>query len=89
MLVRNKIKFPNLKTKEDFVFWLMLLKKNYKFYAHDKYLTNWADLKNSLSSSTVQKLNDGFKVYNQYIDFNIFKSLYYLLCLSFNYLKKK
>ena len=89
IIVRNKIKFPNLKTKEDFVFWLMLLKKNYKFYAHDKYLTNWADLKNSLSSSTVQKLNDGFKVYNQYMDFNIFKSLYYLLCLSFNYLKKK
>ena len=89
IIVRNKIKFPNLKTKEDFVFWLMLLKKNYKFYAHDKYLTNWADLKNSLSSSTVQKLNDGFKVYNQYMDFSIFKSLYYLLCLSFNYLKKK
>ena len=89
IIVRNKIKFPNLKTKEDFVFWLMLLKKNYKFYAHDKYLTNCADLKNSLSSSTVQKLNDGFKVYNQYMDFNIFKSLYYLLCLSFNYLKKK
>jgi len=82
-------KFPNLKTKEDFVFWLMLLKKDYKFYAYDKYLTNWSDVKNSLSSSTVQKLNDGFKVYNQYMDFNIFKSLYYLLCLSFNYLKKK
>ena len=89
IIVRNKIKFPNLKTKEDFVFWLMLLKKDYKFYAYDKYLTNWSDVKNSLSSSTVQKLNDGFKVYNQYMDFNIFKSLYYLLCLSFNYLKKK
>ena len=67
----------------------MLLKKDYKFYAYDKYLTNWSDVKNSLSSSTVQKLNDGFKVYNQYMDFSIFKSLYYLLCLSFNYLKKK
>ena len=87
VVVHNKIKFPNL--KEDFVFWLMLLKKNYKFYAQDKYLTNWTDLKNSLSSSTIQKLWDGFKVYNQYMGFNIFKSLYYLLCLSFNYLKKR
>ena len=50
---------------------------------------NWTDLKNSLSSSTIQKLWDGFKVYNQYMGFNIFKSLYYLLCLSFNYLKKR
>ena len=31
IIVRNKIKFPNLKTKEDFVFWLMLLKKIINF----------------------------------------------------------
>ena len=89
VVTHNKIKFPNLVTKEDFVFWLMLLKKNYKFYAQDKYLTNWTDLEDSLSSSTIQKLKDGFKVYNQYMNFNIIKSLYYLICLSINYLKKK
>ena len=89
IVIHNKIKFPKLKTKEDFVFWILLLKKNYKIYAFHKYLTNWTDLKNSLSSSTVQKLIDGFRVYNQYMNFNIFKSLYYLFCLSLNYLKKK
>ncbi len=89
VVTRNKIKFPKLQTKEDFVFWLLLLKKNYKFYAQDKYLTSWTDLKDSLSSSTIQKLQDGFKVYNQYMNFNIFKSLYYLFCLCINYLKKK
>ena len=89
IIVHHKIKFPKLVTKEDFVFWLMLLKKNNKFYAQDKYLTNWSDLKNSLSSSTIQKLMDGFRVYNQYMNFNIFKSLYYLFCLSLNYLKKR
>ncbi len=89
VVIHNKIKFPKLTTKEDFVFWLMLLKKNHKFYGQDKYLTNWTDLKDSLSSSTIQKFKDGFTVYNHYMNFNIFKSLYYLLCLSFNYLKKK
>tara|TARA_B100000963_G_C22577945_1_gene649432 strand:- start:853 stop:1599 length:747 start_codon:yes stop_codon:yes gene_type:complete len=89
VVIHNKIKFPKLATKEDFVFWLMLLKKNHKFYAQDKYLTNWTDLKDSLSSSTIQKLKDGFKVYNYYMNFNILKSLYYLLCLSLNYLKKR
>ncbi len=89
VITDNKIKFPKLVTKEDFVFWLMLLKKNYKFHALDKYLTNWTNLENSLSSSTIQKLKDGFKVYNQYMNFNIIKSLYYLICLSINYLKKK
>ena len=89
VIVDNQIKFPKLVTKEDFVFWLMLFKQNNKFYALDKYLTNWTDSKNSLSSSTTQKLKDGFKVYNKYMNFNIFKSLYFLFCLSLNYLKKK
>ena len=89
IVIDNKIKFPKLTTKEDFVFWLMVLKKDFKFYAQDKFLTNWSDLENSLSSSTIQKLKDGFRVYNQYMNFNIIKSLYYLICLSINYLKKK
>ena len=88
VIIRSSTKFPQLVTKEDFVFWLSLLKKNYKFYAYDSNLTNWTDTKNSLSSSTIQKLFDGFKVYNYYMKFNIFKSIYYLICLSLNYLKK-
>ena len=89
VITKTSTKFPELVTKEDFVFWLKLLEKNYRFYAYDSNLTNWTDSKNSLSSSTFQKLFDGFKVYNNYMHFNIFKSLYYLICLSLNYLKKK
>ncbi len=89
LIIESSIKFPNLVTKEDFVFWLMLLKKKHKFYALDKYMTNWTDLKNSLSSSTIQKLKDGFKVYNFYMEYNFIKSFYLLLCLSLNYLRKK
>ncbi len=89
VIVKTNTKFPQLVTKEDFVFWLTLMKKNYKFYAYDSNLTSWTDSKNSLSSSTIQKLFDGFKVYNKYMNFNIIKSLYYLICLSLNYLKKK
>ena len=89
VITKSKTKFPKLVTKEDFVFWLSLLKKNNKFYAYDSNLTNWTDSKNSLSSSTIQKLFDGFKVYNHYMNFNVIKSVYYLLCLSMNYLKKK
>ncbi len=89
VIIKTNATFPELVTKEDFVFWLTLMKKNYKFYAYDSNLTNWTDSKNSLSSSTVQKLSDGFKVYYYYMNFNVVKSLYYLICLSLNYLKKK
>ena len=89
VITKTDTKFPQLTTKEDFVFWLSLLKKNYKFYAYDSNLTNWTDSKNSLSSSTIQKLFDGFKVYNYYMNYNMVKSMYYLICLSLNYIKKK
>ena len=89
VIIKSNTKFPKLVTKEDFVFWLTLLKKNYKIYAYDSNLTNWRDSKNSLSSSIIQKLFDGFKVYNHYMNFNVIKSIYYLICLSLNYLKKR
>ena len=89
VIIKTDTKFPQLTTKEDFVFWLKLMKKNYKFYAYDGNLTNWTDSKNSLSSSTIQKLFDGFKVYNYYMNYNMVKSMYYLICLSLNYIKKK
>tara|TARA_B100001057_G_scaffold328426_1_gene328799 strand:- start:835 stop:1581 length:747 start_codon:yes stop_codon:yes gene_type:complete len=89
VIIKTKVTFPQLVTKEDFVFWLILFKKKYKFHAYDSSLTYWTDSKNSLSSSITQKLLDGFKVYNYYMNFNMIKSIYYLICLSLNYLKKK
>tara|TARA_B100000900_G_C20601728_1_gene725940 strand:+ start:8474 stop:9214 length:741 start_codon:yes stop_codon:yes gene_type:complete len=87
-LITNNCKFPNLKTKEDFVLWLFILKKNITIGSLDKNLTNWRKLNNSLSSSVLQKLKDGFTLYNDYMKFNFFQSLWYLFILSVNSLKK-
>ena len=80
--------FPNLKTKEDFVLWLKILKKNIIIFYFNETLSSWRKLDNSLSSSITQKLIDAFKVYNYHMKFNFIKSLYYTMCLSINYLKK-
>ena len=84
----NDLKFPNLKTKEDFVLWLKYLKKSYKIFGINTDLTSWRKLDNSLSSSTLQKLIDGFNVYHKFMKFNFIKSLYYLMVLCANYLRK-
>ena len=81
--------FPNIKTKEDYVVWLNLSKKGIKMIGLDENLTSWRKLNNSLSSSTIQKIFDGYKVYRIYLKFNLLKSLYYLFLLSVNYLLKK
>ena len=87
ILTKNYL-FPDLKTKEDFVLWLKILRKGIKIGSLDKELMFWRKLDNSLSSSILQKILDGFRVYRTYMKFNSVKSLYYLICLSLNYLNK-
>jgi teichuronic acid biosynthesis glycosyltransferase TuaG len=84
---KNKIKFPKLKTKEDFVLWLELSKIS-NIYGLNTYLSYWRNTENSLSKNLSQKILDGFRVYNNYMGFSFFKSVYYLCILSFRYLKK-
>ena len=87
-LLKGKIKFPSLKTKEDYVLWLLLSKKKITFFGINKSLSYWRKTDNSLSSDTMQKLIDGFIVYHRYMKFSIFKSIKHLFFLSFNYLRK-
>ena len=84
----KKNKFPSLKTKEDFVFWLRYLDLGYKINAFNKCLTFWYQTKGSLSSDLFQKIFDGYRVYRNYMNFGIIKSLIYLFLLSKNYLIK-
>ena len=80
--------FSNLKTKEDFVFWLKILKKGYFIYGLDQNLASWKKTENSLSSSFIQKLADGYMVYFKHMRFNFLKSFIYLIYLSLNFIKK-
>ena len=81
--------FPPLKTKEDFVAWLKITKKNINAYNFPQSLVIWNKTKNSLSSNFYQKLSDGFIVFKEYEKFNFIKSLYYLLLLGINSIKRK
>tara|TARA_Y100001958_G_C21239107_1_gene566321 strand:- start:1213 stop:1956 length:744 start_codon:yes stop_codon:yes gene_type:complete len=87
--VVNENLFPATKTKEDFIAWLKLTKKNINAYNLNDTLVIWNSVQGSLSSNLIQKIIDGFRVYYFYENFNIFKSIYYLFLLSFNSIKKK
>jgi len=81
--------FKNLKTKEDYALWLELSRKGEVFSALDKTLTLWRRSSNSLSSSLVDKLVNGFKVYNKFEKKNLFMSFFLVINLGLNYLKKR
>ena len=61
--------FANLKTKEDFILWLKILKKNIKIGGLQKNLMCWRKLDNSLSSSVIQKIKDA-------MDLLLFKNIW-------------
>ena len=80
--------FPPLKTKEDFVAWLSIAKQGTNLVKLNQTLVEWNNVKGSLSSNIFQKVIDGYKVYRKFQNFSVFVSIYYLIILSFNSLKK-
>ena len=88
-IITSKIKFANIKTKEDYVLWLKITFNNNKIFALKDNLTKWRKLEDSLSSSRLQKIYDGYLVYRKYMNFSLLKSFIYLMSLSFNYVLKE
>ena len=88
-LLKNNVKFADIKTKEDYVLWLQITLNENKIYALQENLTKWRRLNNSLSSSKLQKIKDGYLVYRKYMKFSKIKSIFYLGLLSLNYLLKQ
>ncbi len=88
-LKKHKLFFPKLKTKEDYVLWLKILKIIPNMKGLDKNLTNYRKRKNSLSSKNITNIINGYLVYRVYLKMNFMQSFYRLLILSLNFLRKK
>lgn len=88
-VIKNKYKFPKIDTKEDYVIWLKIAKKNkIKFYGLKNNLVSWRSYKSKFSFLIFRKIIDAFKVYNFYLGYNVHKSIFYTIRLIFYYLKK-
>ena len=85
----KKFRFGKTKTKEDYILWLILAKNGIKIIGIKECLVSWRKNSESLSSSNIQKIIDGYKVYRNYLQYNRTKSLYLLIILSVNSMLKK
>ena len=81
-------KFPNIKTQEDYALWLKYLKKGVRLVGIEKPMSIWRDTPNSLSKNIYQKLHDAFFVYYKFEKLGFYKSIWNVLILSINKLKK-
>ena len=87
--VLRGIKFRDLKTKEDYMLWLDLSKQGLKFFGLDKYFTFYRVRSGSLSGKHFVKLYSAFKIYFNYLNYNLIYSLGYTLRLYMHAIKKK
>ena len=86
--ILKDVKFPNLKTQEDFAVWLNLLKKGHKLSHIKNLLSSWRKIDDSLSSNNLQKVIDAFKLYYTYQNKNLTLSIYSVIVLGYNKLFK-
>ena len=84
----NHIKFPELKTQEDFALWLSLLNKGYKLAHLKNNLVSWRKTKDSLSSNKLQKVKDAFKLFYNYQNKNLIFSIFSVIILIYNKILK-
>ncbi len=82
--ILKDVKFPNLKTQEDFALWLNLLKKGHKLSHIKTFLSSWRKTDDSLSSNSLQKVIDAFKLYYIYQNKNLILSVYSVIVLGYN-----
>ena len=87
--LKKYIIFPKLKTKEDYVVWLRLVKNKINLFGINNFLSAWRKVNNSLSSSVYQKMIDGYKVYRIYEKKSIISSIIFLFILSVSFIKKR
>ncbi len=88
LLIKSNL-FSSLKTKEDYLLWIKLIRKLNNLKSINKNLVFWRYLRNSLSSSNFQKLGDAFELYRNHLNFSFLFSIFCVLRLSFYALIKK
>ena len=64
------------------------MRNGYKFYPLNKVLSYWRKADNSLSSSSIQKISDDFKLYYNLENKNFIYSIYSVIVLAYNKINK-
>ena len=88
VLMKKKL-FSKLKTKEDYLLWINLIKYTKSYYGINKNLVSWRLSGSSLSRSNFQKIKDAFLLYKRHLNFSSLFSIFCVIRLTFYALKKK
>lgn len=84
----GKVKMVNIRTRQDFVMWLSILKKGYKAYGIDEVLSLYRKVPGSISSNKWKAAKQNWKVYREIEKLSIPKSAISFAGYALNAFKK-
>ena len=79
----DDLMMPNIRTGQDYAFWLKLLKTGSKAYIYNSILTKYRITPDSISSNKFKKATRQFYIYRKIEGINFFNSIYYFLHYAF------
>lgn len=69
--------------REDVTLWIKLLQKTPYAYGNKKILAKYRICKNSRSRNKLKISKQQWRLYHEYLEYNLLKSFYYIVCWSF------
>lgn len=75
----GKIEMPLIRRRQDFAYWLKILKLGFEAHCLRDYLVNYRVHSKSLSANKLKSVNYTWKVYRATDGLNLFSSVYYFL----------
>jgi teichuronic acid biosynthesis glycosyltransferase TuaG len=73
------VKLSSIRTRQDGVLWIELLKKGYIAIGLDMQLTKYRSRKNSISSNKLKAIKRIWYIYRKYAGLNLFYTFYYFI----------
>jgi teichuronic acid biosynthesis glycosyltransferase TuaG len=86
--VLGKVQMPTIRTRQDFVLWLSILKKGHVAYGLQEDLAWYRKVNNSISSNKLQAAKRNWKVYREFENLPFFKACYVFINYAWNGLRK-
>jgi len=88
-LIKDEIKFLNIRIRQDTNLWITLLKQDYKAYGINEVLVKYRVHSNSISANKVKAAKGVWNLYFNIHKFGLIKSIYYFSFYAFNAVKKR
>ncbi|MDH1841620.1 glycosyltransferase [Aeromonas caviae] len=85
----GELRMPNIRTGQDYAFWLMILKRGFVAYIFPSKLTNYRISQNAISRNKFKKALRQWEIYRRIEGLGAFISLYYFVFYAIRALFRK